>query len=273
MFLIWHDSTQQRKNKDIPEGGSKGIVLLNLAHQDKTTVAFQKYIDALLDLMLPVVDDDVGKTEEELLFLGPDEGTADYMDWASAYAHTRKYRYWKAFTTGKSRSLGGIPHDLYGMTTHSVRQYVVGIQRQLKLCPPLTKVQTGGPDGDLGSNEILMSQSEEHTIAIVDGSGVLYAPEGLPAGDICALARAREPISALDPSVLASVPGAYQVLVSDQDVTLPSGEIVENGLAFRNTFHLNPELSADFFVPCGRCSCESICECMNMYEYLKIMEI
>ncbi len=25
--------TQQRKNKDIPEGGSKGVVLLNLAHQ------------------------------------------------------------------------------------------------------------------------------------------------------------------------------------------------------------------------------------------------
>ena len=25
--------TQQRKNKDIPEGGSKGVILLNLAHQ------------------------------------------------------------------------------------------------------------------------------------------------------------------------------------------------------------------------------------------------
>ena len=31
-------STQQRKNKDIPEGGSKGIILLSLAHQDKGKV-------------------------------------------------------------------------------------------------------------------------------------------------------------------------------------------------------------------------------------------
>jgi glutamate dehydrogenase len=29
-------NTQQRKNKDIPEGGSKGICLLNLAHQART---------------------------------------------------------------------------------------------------------------------------------------------------------------------------------------------------------------------------------------------
>lgn len=36
--------TQSRKNKDIPEGGSKGVILLNLAHQDKATVAFKKYV-------------------------------------------------------------------------------------------------------------------------------------------------------------------------------------------------------------------------------------
>jgi glutamate dehydrogenase len=35
---------------------------------------------------------------------------------------------------------------------------------------------TGGPDGDLGSNEIKMSK--EKIIGIVDGSGVLYDPEG-----------------------------------------------------------------------------------------------
>ncbi len=33
---------------------------------------------------------------------------------------------------------------------------------------------TGGPDGDLGSNEIKMSK--EIIIGIVDGSGVLYDP-------------------------------------------------------------------------------------------------
>jgi len=36
---------------------------------------------------------------------------------------------------------------------------------------------TGGPDGDLGSNEILMSK--EKILAVVDGSGVLYDPLGI----------------------------------------------------------------------------------------------
>ncbi|KAL3670726.1 hypothetical protein V7S43_003914 [Phytophthora oleae] len=235
-------STQHRKNKDIPEGGSKGVVLLNQAHQDKADVAFRKYIDAVLDLML------MKEPEEDILFLGPDEGTAHLMDWASSHAKTRGYSYWKAITTGKSASRGGIPHDVYGMTTHSVREYVLGIQRKLQLQAPITKVQTGGPDGDLGSNEIKMSPQEE-TIAIVDGSGVLYDPKGINRENLVKLADARSPISGFDSSLLSSE--GYSVLVSHNDVTLPSGEVVENGTEFRNFFHLRPSLTADFFVPCG----------------------
>jgi glutamate dehydrogenase len=239
-------STQQRKNKDIPEGGSKGVVLLNQAHQDKADVAFRKYIDAMLDIML--IKD---KGPEDILFLGPDEGTAHLMDWASSYAKKRGYHYWKAITTGKSASRGGIPHDVYGMTTHSVREYVKGIQRKLKLKEsgkPITKVQTGGPDGDLGSNEILMSP-EENTIAVVDGSGVLYDDNGINRDELVALARKRSPIEGFDKAKLSAQ--GYSVLVSQNDVTLPNGETVENGVEFRNLFHLRPTLTADFFVPCG----------------------
>ncbi|KAJ0393762.1 hypothetical protein ATCC90586_010406 [Pythium insidiosum] len=239
-------STQQRKNKDIPEGGSKGVVLLNQAHQDKADIAFRKYIDALLDIML--IKD---KGPEDILFLGPDEGTAHLMDWASAYAKKRGYSYWKAITTGKSATRGGIPHDTYGMTTHSVREYVTGIQRKLKLGEngqPITKVQTGGPDGDLGSNEIKMSP-QENTIAVVDGSGVLFDPNGINRPELVALAEKRVPVSSFDTSKLSA--GGYAVLVSQNDVTLPSGEVVENGVEFRNLFHLRPSLCADFFVPCG----------------------
>ena len=87
-------STQQRKNKDIPEGGSKGVILLGWEYQDKGTTAFRKYIDALLDCMLPdsqyMVDH---YDQEELLFLGPDEGTADFMDWCVSLplTHTDKH--------------------------------------------------------------------------------------------------------------------------------------------------------------------------------------
>jgi glutamate dehydrogenase len=45
-------STQQRKNKDIPEGGSKGTILLDMNCQDKPKVAFDKYVDSILDLLI-----------------------------------------------------------------------------------------------------------------------------------------------------------------------------------------------------------------------------
>ncbi|EQC36938.1 hypothetical protein SDRG_05763 [Saprolegnia diclina VS20] len=244
-------STQQRKNKDIPEGGSKGVVLLNLAHQDKADLAFKKYIDALLDIMLPE-NDGIVRAQEDILFLGPDEGTAHLMDWASSYAKSRGYSYWKAITTGKSPSRGGIPHDEYGMTTHSVRQFVTGIQAKLNLKAPgakrLTKVQTGGPDGDLGSNEILMSEGED-TIAVVDGSGVLYDPNGINRAELVRLAKARSPVEGFNKALLSK--DGYLVLISQNDFKLPSGEVVENGTQFRNNFHNRSDVTADFFVPCG----------------------
>ena len=44
-------------------------------------MVFHKYIDGLLDLLLPCDEliDYYGK--EEILFMGPDEGTAEFMDW------------------------------------------------------------------------------------------------------------------------------------------------------------------------------------------------
>ncbi|CEI97888.1 Putative Glutamate dehydrogenase [Rhizopus microsporus] len=247
-------ATQQRKNKDIPEGGSKGTILLDIDQQDKPLVAFEKYVDSILDLLIDgetvgIKDklvDRVGKPE--ILFFGPDEGTAEYMDWASQHARRRGASFWKAFTTGKSQSLGGIPHDTYGMTTRSVHQYVLGIYRTFGLEEEeCTKLQTGGPDGDLGSNEIKISKDK--TIAIVDGSGVLYDSEGINREELSHLANSRLMISNFDTSKLS--PSGFRVLVDEENVTLPDGTLVENGLSFRNTFHTNPLAQATVFVPCG----------------------
>eukprot|EP00736_Rhodelphis_marinus_P013739 Rmarinus@m.21215 len=240
--------TQQRKNKDIPEGGSKGTILLDFDHQNKAETAFHKYVDGLLQLMLPGPDivDHYGK--REILFLGPDEGTADVMDWASNYARSRGADFWKGFTTGKSLGMGGIPHDLYGMTTRSVHQYVLGILRKLKVDEAdCSKFQTGGPDGDLGSNEIKISSDK--TIAVVDGSGVLYDPVGIDRPELERLAKARIPCSNFDRSKISE--GGFLVTVDDTDLTLPDGTEVERGLLFRNTFHLSKYATADLFVPCG----------------------
>jgi glutamate dehydrogenase len=240
--------TQQRKNKDIPEGGSKGCILLRWGHQDKSESALKKYINGLLDLLLldENIIDHYGK--EVILFLGPDEGTADMMEWASERARSRDYPYWKAFSTGKPVSMGGIPHDLYGMTTNSVHQYVIEIlQKAGKKESTITKVMTGGPDGDLGSNEILISKDK--LLAIIDGSGVLYDPRGIDREELNRLAKRRVMVEKFQKNLIS--PKGFLVTITDQDVVLPDGEKVLSGLEFRNTFHLHPKFKANLFVPCG----------------------
>lgn len=247
-------NTQQRKNKDIPEGGSKGVILLDSNQQDKGSVAFEKYIDSIMDLLLPAqtpgiknpIVDLYGK--QEILFMGPDENTADLVDWATEHARKRGAPWWKSFFTGKSPKLGGIPHDAYGMTTLSVREYVKGIYRKLNLDPSkVRKMQTGGPDGDLGSNEILLS-NEKYT-SIVDGAGVLVDPNGIDRDELLRLAKKRVMISEFDISKLSKA--GYRVLVDENNVKLPTGELINNGTMFRNTFHLRDTGLTDSFVPCG----------------------
>ncbi|KAK6464753.1 NAD-specific glutamate dehydrogenase [Scheffersomyces coipomensis] len=253
-------NTQQRKNKDIPEGGSKGVILLDHgAAQERPQACFEKYVDSLIDLLLkqhiPGVKDSYVDlyNKPEILFLGPDEGTAGYTDWATLHARDRGAPWWRSFLTGKSPQIGGIPHDEYGMTTLSVRAYVNKIYEKLGLDDSkIRKFQTGGPDGDLGSNEILLSRGENY-VGIVDGSGVIADPNGLDKDELIRLAKARKMIDHFDKSKLSK--DGYVVLVDDADIKLPHGQIVDNGVAFRNTFHLKlkeqfPD-GVDLFVPCG----------------------
>jgi glutamate dehydrogenase len=258
--------TQQRKNKDIPEGGAKGAILMRSgATSAEAFVAFKKYVSALLDLLQPSPEIVDRLKAQEILFFGPDEGTAEFMDWASQaakvctfvfdcflFAHfsfqRRGFPFWKALTTGKSPSLGGIPHDLYGMTTRSIHPYVLGVLEKLGLQESeVTKLQTGGPDGDLGSNEIKISKDK--TIAIVDGSGVLYDPNGIDRPELLRLATGRKMIDTFDVARLG--PDGFRVLVSEVNIRLPDGTTVPNGTNFRNNFHLSAYAAADIFVPCG----------------------
>jgi len=240
--------TQQKKNKDIPEGGSKGTILIRWGYDDKAETAFKKYINGLLDLLVEDknIRDFYGK--EVILFLGPDEGTADLMEWASSRAKVLGYPYWKAFSTGKPLKIGGIPHDLYGMTTHSVHQFVLKSLNELRLKEgDMTKVMTGGPDGDLGSNEILISK--DRILAIVDGSGVLYDPEGINRQELERLAKLRKPVGAFKKSLISSK--GFLVTIEDKDMKLKNGTYIASGLEFRNSFHLDERFKADLFVPCG----------------------
>lgn len=81
-------STQALKNKDIPEGGSKGVILPDIGASPR--LVFEKYVDSIIDLLLPGHSPGIKEQvvdlykKEEILFFGPDEGTADMMDWAAS---------------------------------------------------------------------------------------------------------------------------------------------------------------------------------------------
>ncbi|OBZ71447.1 NAD-specific glutamate dehydrogenase [Grifola frondosa] len=222
-------STQSLKNKDIPEGGAKGTILPSLGASPR--LCFEKYVDAVIDLLIPGHSPGIKEKlvdlygKPELLFFGPDEGTADLMDWAALHARTRGAdTWWKSFTTGKSaETLGG---------------YVLGIYKQLGLREKdITKVQTGGPDGDLGSSGFCL-----HVIVRCFGR-----PGCLNREELVRLAKLRVPVANFDKSKLSK--DGYLVRVEDQDVKLPSGEVVLDGTDFRNGAHLR--FKADLFVPCG----------------------
>jgi glutamate dehydrogenase len=134
------------------------------------------------------------------------------------------------------------------MTTNSVHQYVLNMLNEQKVEETrITKVMTGGPDGDLGSNEILISKDK--ILAVIDGSGVIYDPKGIDRKELKKLALQRKMVMNFSTNLLS--PKGFLVRIQDRNITLPDGELVVNGLEFRNSFHLDKKFSADLFVPCG----------------------
>ena len=110
----------------------------------------------------------------------------------------------------------------------------------------MTKFLTGGPDGDLGSNEVLMGV--EKIVGIVDGSGTLFDPEGIDRDALLRLVNNRTMVDHFDGSFSDK---GFFIPVNATNVTLPDGTKVPSGLKLRNEFHLNPMVKADYFVPCG----------------------
>lgn len=76
---------------------------------------------------------------------------------------------------------------------------------------------------------------------------MLYDPVGINREELVRLAHARQTISQFDVSKLSA--DGYRVLCEDTDFKLPSGEIIADGMSFRNGAHLR--YSADLLVPCG----------------------
>ncbi|PIE72367.1 MAG: NADP-specific glutamate dehydrogenase GdhA [Deltaproteobacteria bacterium] len=296
---------QRLKHKDICESGSKGVVIPHPQYAKLGMDALFDYTEGIMDLMLPdsSVVDYYGASE--LIFFGPDEGTAPMMDAVAFRAKERGYEYWRTMTTGKSF---GIPHDTYGVlesdelfglfnrekdgvelkiagksicTTNDMREIYAKIGGKIRLSgmtttsimsayrtliascgareEALNLMMTGGPDGDLGANEIQCYKGK--ICLIIDGGSVLFDPEGLDRQELMQIAFQRN--SSPRANSLAFSPEklsrrGFMVPLAGKNIPLPDGSIVEDGALFHKTFLSNPanrkyieQANIQAFIPCG----------------------
>ncbi len=296
---------QRLKHKDICESGSKGVIVPQPIYANNSLDCLYDYTEGIMDLVLDdnAVIDHYGKLE--MIFFGPDEGTAPLMDAAAYQTKNRGYKYWRTITTGKSF---GIPHDTYGilsngdifglvekgdqgtdlqinaksvLTTKDMQQIydIIGgkieISGMTTTCvmgafrtlikhygskeEDLNLMMTGGPDGDLGSNEIQCYKGK--ICLVIDGGSVLFDPNGLDKEELMKIAFMRHTSpranSLTFPKEKLS-PEGFIVPRLGKNIQLPDGAIIEDCSIFHRTFLTEPsnrkyieKANIQAFIPCG----------------------
>lgn len=244
---------QQLKNKDIPEGGSKAVCLIdtnNILNGTRDYV-LRKSVKAMTDSILDLVVDTEETREtivdyfgkREVLYLGPDENVIpEDINWIIKQAGRRGYDTPAAFMSSKPKA--GINHKEYGVTSEGVNVFLdVALKHVLGIDPrkeSFTIKMTGGPDGDVGGNEIkiLIREYGENAkiVGIADHSGCAEDPDGLNHDELLRLFEEELCISNFDASRL----GSSGILHTCD---------TEEGTKARNTMH--NRLEADAFLPCG----------------------
>jgi glutamate dehydrogenase len=296
---------QRLKHKDICESGSKGVVVPHPIYAKYGMDSLFDYTEGIMDLMLADVRIKDYYGRPEMVFFGPDEGTAPLMDAVAFRAKERGYAYWRTITTGKSF---GIPHDTYGMlenrdlfglvpqgksgtellingnsivTTTDMDQIfdriggqvdtsgmtttsVMGAFRTLIAHSDaseqdLNLMMTGGPDGDLGSNEIQCYKGK--ICLVIDGGSILFDPEGLDKKALMKIGFMRHTSpranSLAYPEEKLS-PRGFRVPLKGKNITLPDGTCVADGAMFHRNFMTDPanrkfieQADIQAFIPCG----------------------
>lgn len=235
---------QQLKNKDIPEGGAKAVIL---AEPGQPVAACVKaFANSVLDLIAadPQTVARVRNRSDlhERIYLGPDENISPAMiEWIVDRARRRSYANPNAFMSSKPGA--GINHKEYGVTSEGVTVFLEEALAAVGIDPrsqPFTIKMTGGPDGDVAGNMIKICAREfgenARFVGIADGSGCAEDPDGLDMKELLRLAEQSLPIAQVDPSTLG--PNGRVDTVADPE-----------GVRRRNTLH--NRVIADAFVPAG----------------------
>ncbi len=271
--------TQHLKNKDIFEGGSKMVAVLNaFSARDPQLVQQRLYklqysfISAFLDIFVwqngqikdPQIVDYYG--DEEAIELGPDENMHDIMiETIARESQRRGYVLGIGLISGKQV---GINHKEFGVTSAGVVTFAEETLEQLGIDhrqAPFSVKLTGGPAGDVAGNamRLLLAKCPQVKIKLVlDGSGALFAAQGAQRQELSRLLL-KQDIDQFDPACLAE--GDF-ILYRNQrrkeglkelyrKVSCQNGELHEEWLSvdeFYSQFNSLPfTVEADLFIPGG----------------------
>ena len=241
---------QQMKNKDIPEGGSKAVLLVKPGGKKDRVV--RGAVNALLDLLVESDESLEGKSsdllkyyiQEEIIYLGPDENmTNDLISWIANQARRRGYKYSRAFMSSKPGD--GINHKEYGVTSEGLNVYLEQTLLYLGIDPYRQSFSiklTGGPSGDVAGNELRILYrhygGNAKVLVIADGDGAAYDPQGLDWEELLRLCDNSLPVCSFNREKLSDSDQAYVI-----DVSTP-----EN---IKKRDHSYLKVYADIFVPAG----------------------
>ncbi len=220
-YVLAH--TQHLKNKDIYEGGSKMVAVLQLPENTKNETVQQQlyklqfsFINAFLDVFVTKngkakndrIIDYYG--EDEAIELGPDENMHDVMiETIAKQGVNRGYILGAGIISSKKI---GINHKEYGVTSLGVTRFAEVTMASLGIDMHKDEFSvkfTGGPNGDVAGNCMRLLQARCPKVKIkliIDGSGALYDPQGL---DSEALEKVilKTDLDGFDPSALH--PGGF----------------------------------------------------------------
>jgi glutamate dehydrogenase len=279
-FVLAH--TQHLKNKDIYEGGSKLVTILNcsdLTAMERVMETWRLYklqygiANAFLDIFVttppgeakhPAVVDYY--RQEEAIELGPDENMHDEMIEAIADL-SRRRGYILGIGIMSSKKIG-INHKEYGVTSTGVVKFAEITMREVGidiLRDPYALKMTGGPNGDVAGNalRLLLERSPQVAIRLIlDGTAALFDPQGADHEELKRLVLQHD-LDAFDPQRLH--PGGFLLLRSGarrdglQDlyckVTRTKAGLIEEWIPIDQSSRAYGELvftvAADLFVPAG----------------------
>lgn len=200
VYVLAH--TQHLKNKDIFEGGSKMVLILDAAgRQSDLTNRLYKLQYATANAFLDIFTTENGTVrnprvvdyygDDEPIELGPDENMHDAMIEAIA-ALSRKRNYLLGVGIISSKRFG-INHKQYGVTSTGVMTFaeVIMAAQGIDIYRHQFSVKlTGGPNGDVAGNclRILLEKCPyARVVMVLDGTAAAHDPNGLNRNELCRL--------------------------------------------------------------------------------------